>query len=77
MKTALQSYIDWLKSNIKIAEEYQLNNITLLNVCLENAERFLPMEKEQIIEALMTSEVELLSWGISAEQYYNETFKSE
>ena len=35
------------------------------------------MEKEQIIDALMTSEVELLSWGISAEQYYNETFKSE
>ena len=35
------------------------------------------MEKEQIINALMTSEVELLSWGISAEQYYNETFKSE
>ena len=35
------------------------------------------MEKEQIIDALMTSEVELLSWGISAEQYYNQTFKSE
>jgi hypothetical protein len=35
------------------------------------------MEKEQIINALMTSEVELLAWGISAEQYYNETFKSE
>lgn len=35
------------------------------------------MEKEQIIDALMTSEVELLSWGISAEQYYNKTFKSE
>ena len=35
------------------------------------------MEKEQILDALMTSEVELLSWGISAEQYYNKTFKSE
>ena len=35
------------------------------------------MEKQQIIDALMTSEVELLSWGISAEKYYNETFKSE
>jgi len=83
MKTALQSYIDWLKSNIKIAEEYQLNNITLLNVCLENAERFLPMEKEQIVEAYMRN----LSGGTDprwkeifkkqAEQYYNETFKSE
>lgn len=35
------------------------------------------MEKEQIIDALMTSEVELLAWGISAEKYYNKTFKSE
>ena len=35
------------------------------------------MEKQQIIDALMTSEVELLSWGISAKQYYNQTFKSE
>lgn len=33
------------------------------------------MEKEQIIDALKTSEVELLSWGISAEKYYNITFK--
>jgi len=33
------------------------------------------MEKQQIIDALMTSEVELLAWGISAEQYYNETYK--
>lgn len=91
MKTALESYIDWLKSNIKIAEEYQLNNITLLNVCLENAERFLPMEKEQIIDAvvntvkigtekesvlLFTSEDEILIKK-EAEEYYNETFKSE
>ena len=34
------------------------------------------MEKQQIIDALITSEVELLSWGISAEQYYNKTFKN-
>lgn len=49
--TALESYIEWLKHNIKIAEEYQLNNLKLLNVCLENAEKFLPMEKEQMQEA--------------------------
>jgi hypothetical protein len=35
------------------------------------------MEKEQIINALMTSEVELLAWGISAEQYYNKNYKSK
>jgi len=35
------------------------------------------MEKNQIIDALMTSEVELLSWGISAEKYYNQTFKAD
>jgi hypothetical protein len=35
------------------------------------------MEKEQIINALMTSQVELLAWGISAEQYYNETYKTK
>lgn len=73
MKTALESYIDWLKSNIKIAEEYQLNNITLLNVCLENAERFLPMEKEQIIEAFEHIDYNLDD-GL---HYYEQTFKSE
>jgi len=86
MKTALETYIDWLKSNIKIAEEYQLNNITLLNVCLENAERFLPMEKEQIGKAFLNGRIKEIGSGVlfdmqplieTFEQYYNETFKSE
>ena len=35
------------------------------------------MEKEQIFDALEVSKIERLTWGISKEQYYNETFKSE
>ena len=77
MNTALESYIEWLKSNIKIAEEYQLNNITLLNVCLENAERFLPMEKEQIMDAYYQGDADSDNIHVDAEDYYNETFKSE
>jgi len=35
------------------------------------------MEKEQIFDALEVSKIERLTWGISKEQYYKETFKSE
>ena len=64
MKTA----VEWLIEQWPILESQIPERI------LEQAKE---MEKEQIINALMTSEVELLAWGISAEQYYNETFKSE
>ena len=64
--TAVKFLIDEISCRFIISEE--------LRIAMYKA---IEMEKEQIEEALMTSEVELLSWGISAEQYYNETFKSE
>ena len=64
-----QTAVEWLVENVIISAP--LNWDTTI---LEQAKE---MEKEQIINALMTSEVELLAWGISAEKYYNETFKSE
>lgn len=64
-KTAVQWLIEQL--------EREYNSFPLLNA--DACNKALAMEKEQIIEALMTSEIELLSWGISAEKYYNETFK--
>lgn len=80
MKTALESYIDWLKHNIKIAEQYKLEP-KLLNVCLENAERFLPMEKEQIkdafVECWKANVPDGIECKLDAEQYYNKIFKSE
>jgi hypothetical protein len=57
-----------------LLEKYKSQNTLLF---AEDFEQAKAMEKEQIIDALMTSQVELLSWGISAEQYYNKTFKSE
>ena len=65
-----QTAVEWLYEKILLTPL----DIREINKCLEQAKE---MEKQQIIDALMTSEVELLSWGISAEQYYNKTFKSK
>ena len=64
--TAVKFLIDEISCRFIISEE--------LRIAMYKA---IEMEKEQIIDALITSEVELLSWGISAEQYYNTNFKSE
>tara|TARA_R110000868_G_scaffold505_2_gene3768 strand:- start:1076 stop:1279 length:204 start_codon:yes stop_codon:yes gene_type:complete len=64
--TAVKFLIDEILCRFIISEE--------LRIAMYKA---IEMEKEQIIDSLMTSEVELLSWGISAEQYYKQTFKSE
>ena len=61
------SAVEWLVEKIQ-----QANPTFKFDALIREAKA---MEKKQIIDALMTSEVELLSWGISAEQYYNETFK--
>ncbi len=66
-----QTAVEWLIEQLTPSISLQQKHIDELK------EKAKEMEKEQIIDALMTSEVELLSWGISAEQYYNETFKSE
>ncbi len=66
-----QTAVEWLIEQLTPSISLQQKHIDELK------EKAKEMEKEQIIDALMTSEVELLSWGISAEQYYHETFKSE
>ena len=75
-----QTAVEWLVEKMKT---YNMT-VSVHNTSHENVmdfykaiEQAKEMEKEQIIEALMTSEVELLAWGISAQQYYNKTFKSE
>lgn len=35
------------------------------------------IEKQQIFDALKVNEIELLCWGITAEDYYNKTFKTK
>ncbi len=71
-----QTAIEWFLSEFKKQVWFEPNSELDLwiNDLIIKAKQ---MEKEQIINALMTSEVELLAWGISAEQYYNQTFKSE
>ena len=62
--------VEWLVEKMLTVDWYTYKAAEFIEQAKE-------MEKEQIMDALMTSEVELLSWGISAEQYYNKTFKSE
>lgn len=64
-----QTAVEWLVQQLPTIDKYDPYYENLFNQAKA-------MEKEQIIEALMTSEVELLSWGISAEQYYKETYES-
>lgn len=68
--TAVSSLVERL---LPLIDRSKISDVALHSI----VEEHLAMEKKQIIDALMTSEVELLAWGISAEKYYNETFKSE
>ena len=90
-QTAMQEHIEWLKATIEIAEEQSPILVNALKLCLNDATHRLAMEKEQIIDAvvntvkigtekenvlLFTSEDEIIIRN-EAEDYYNETFKSE
>ena len=57
--------VEWL-------EEQYTKQITFLHI--EDFEQAKEMEKEQIIDAFNYGQFDL---GMEAEQYYNETFKSE
>ena len=77
-QTAMQEHIEWLKATIEIAEEQSPILVNALKLCLNDATQRLEMEKEQIIEANNRG------WKVArenifepAEQYYNETFKTE
>jgi sulfatase maturation enzyme AslB (radical SAM superfamily) len=76
MKTAVEWLVEQMKTYNMTVSVHNTSHQNVMDF-YKAIKKAKEMEKEQIIEALMTSEVELLSWGISAEQYYNETFKSE
>jgi hypothetical protein len=70
MRTAMQEHLEWLKSKLEICEDYAPRLVNCIELCISDAESRLEMEKEQIMGA----------WHgdyKTAEQYYNETFKSE
>ena len=62
MKTA----VEWYRDAILMTENSPKYNEWAFNKAKE-------MEKEQIIDAYQTSHISMMT----AEQYYNETFKSE
>ena len=66
MKTA----VEWLIENSHIIPKNELNKRELIKQAKE-------MEKEQIEEAFKHGELPKLFDNLSAEQYYNETFKTE
>ena len=71
-----QTAVDWLVEQM-IERKFFAKDTPLSYTTFEHLiNQAKAMEKEQIIEALMTSEVELLCWGISAEKYYKITFKN-
>ena len=89
MKTAMQEHIEWLKATIEIAEEQAPILVSSLKLCLGDAIQKLELEKQQIIDCFMDVSTQLLTitgelsekqskrLKEAAEQYYNETFKSE
>jgi hypothetical protein len=72
MKTAVEQLIDEFHEELKVANEIgNKDKIRIIKHLITIATSYLPMEKEQIINA---------NWEASedtdrAEQYYNETFK--
>jgi hypothetical protein len=92
-QTAMQEHIEWLKSTLEICEEHATPLINCLKLCISDAEYKLKLEKEQIQNAFdegdmigrsaiirelaPNDEVVLKYPEIEAEQYYNDTYKSE
>ena len=76
-QTAMQEHIEWLKATIEIAEEQYPILVNTLKLCLNDAIQRLEMEKEQIIDAYYQGDADSDNIHVDAQQYYNETFKSE
>ena len=67
-----QTAVEWL------AEQLIPNVMRMFDPTTRNAiEQAKEMEKQQIFDALKVNEIELLCWGITAEDYYNKTFKTK
>jgi hypothetical protein len=77
METAMQQHINWLKGCIELLDEQAPIIEKTLMLCLKDAESRLDAEKEQIINARDTAPYSMFERIGEAEDYYNETFKSE
>jgi hypothetical protein len=64
-----QTAVEWLLENLN-SEPYSEEEFNYNRDCWDKA---LEMEKEQIIDAYITSHISMMS----AEQYYYETFKQQ
>lgn len=67
-------------SSVKFLEKYVQSKSWQLYSELEKEEIFRvahEIHKKEIKESLAINPIELLTWGISAEEYYSNTFKSE
>jgi hypothetical protein len=74
MKTAMQEHIEWLKATLDICKEHAPSLVNCLELCINDAESKLEMEKQQIIESFKHGKLPTLFNNLSAEQYYNETY---
>jgi hypothetical protein len=76
MKTAMQEHIEWLKATLDICKEHAPSLVNCLELCINDAESKLEMEKEQMIDFAENYEM----WESenyprkTFEQYYNETY---
>ena len=77
-QTAMQEHIEWLKATLEICKEHAPTLVNCISLCISDAESRLEIEKEQIKEgyimALLDGDAKIRR---DAEDYYNETFKSE
>lgn len=73
MKTAMMEHIQWLYEVIDISRAQNVNQevIQAIEYVIEGAKAKLPMEKEQIIKAVLDG---YRSHPYMAEQYYNEIY---
>ena len=65
--------VEWLLENL-ITEPYSEKDFKHNSECWDKAKE---MEKEQIINAYYQGDADSDNIHVDAEQYYNETFKSE
>lgn len=76
MKTAMQEHIEWLKATLDICKEHAPSLVNCLELCINDAESKLEMEKEQMIDFAENYEM----WESenyprkTFEQYYNEIY---
>jgi hypothetical protein len=76
-QTAVENLADRIIELEERLRQKEINLNDFFELKDELVEKALEMEKEQIMEAFKHGELSPLFDNLSAEQYYNETFKSE